>query len=315
MGCCFSTPAGPNAPYPGGAPSGSSRAINSPRLQASATEESGTRSPAVVQSDPTASLASPTSASSRRSRSQQPLDQHIDKPLRRHVWCSSDRTWTRAQLDKERTEFFDTRVTGRAEVWQTVHAALEVMWQSDAEPGATTEGDPEGDTALATAQSILRAAEITLPTGDLAKGVYDSLGHYYPLPEWIVTDPVNISETDEQDRAEDQKGGHVDDDGGAGEESDEVLRKREEKGKAVESQNTVKIRARLSETARDIIVKIDPDDSVRSVAQKILYQSRLDAQSRKIKLVYLGKILKENASLESQGFNTTHVVNAFVFSR
>lgn len=335
MGCCFSQPAGPNAPYPGGAPSGSARAINSPRLRPSIADEGGSRSPRA---------AAHPGSSRRRHRDQQPLDQHIDKPLRLHVWYSKDRAWTRAQLDRERIEFFDTRVTGRPEIWQTLRAALEVLWENDAArrlataPSTATEeeseqGDDEDDshdvdvTALATAQSILKAAEITLPTGNLANGVYDQLGHYYALPEWIVRDPVNVAKQEEDDVEDARRDEELDEDrkGGAlastaavaGRETadaEEALRRREEKGKAVvDERQRIRVRARLSENAKDVVIRVGSDDTVRVAALRILQESGLKDKAVRVKLVYLGKFLKENATLTSQGYQKEHIVNAFVF--
>ncbi|KAH6648268.1 hypothetical protein BKA67DRAFT_522322, partial [Truncatella angustata] len=319
QGCCFSQPAGPNAPYPGGAPGGSSRAINSPRLQPAPAEQGSSRQPDVAQTTrPPAQTSS--SDSSRRRREQRPLDQHIDKPLRWHVWQSKNRTWTRAQLDKEREDFFDTRVTGRAEVWQIVHAALRELWEADLartakSPDPTArEQASDDDPALGTAQGMLRAAEVTLPTGDLANGVYDSLGQYYALPEWIVIDPINITLTGSPEPELDRKVEKA-----SGEESTEDIdeaeaaRRREEKGKAVaEPKSVTMVRIRISETARDILVRVSPEESVRGVAQRALQQSGLDPSSRRIRLVYLGKTLKEDASLAAQGHHKDHVINAFI---
>ncbi|KAI0126200.1 hypothetical protein BJ170DRAFT_597425 [Xylariales sp. AK1849] len=326
MGCCFSRADGPNAPYPGGAPSGSAHPINSPRPQASATEESALRSPPVTESNRPLPQSSPQGSHRRRAQEPPPLAQHIDKPLRRHVWFCDSRAWTKDQLAKERAEFFDTRVTGREEVWQTLQAALGVLWEEKSAQDAsvtTAEGDFDSETALATAQSILKAAEITLPTGDLANGVYDSLGHYYALPEFVVTDPVNVAEDKEQQTdgmgkdvgkaEEDLNGGEhtaeeVVDDG-------EARFRREEKGKAVADERAmIKIRARLSDTGRDVIVKAGNIESVRSVARKIHEEAGLNA-SRWVRLAYMGKILKENSTLEVQGYKQGHVVNALVFTQ
>lgn len=228
--------------------------------------------------------------------SQQPLSQHIDKPLRRHTWVAKNRVWTRPQLARERADFFDTRVTGRPEIWQTIRGALEVMWEADAAAritgddaaAATTPaieneesgggggggGNANDDTALATAQSILKAAEVTLPTGNLANGVYDALGTYYAVPEWIVCDPVNVAEGGDEE-ADDPKA-HDEEDLSGGEETaedvdeEEALRRREEKGKAVaDVRDLIKIRARLSENSRDIVLTIGTNESVRSVIRKI----------------------------------------------
>ncbi|ORY62444.1 uncharacterized protein BCR38DRAFT_410856 [Pseudomassariella vexata] len=311
MGCCFSRPVGPNAPYPSGAPSGSARAINSPQLQASAPEESGQISQSHSPSHPNSN----THRSRRHSHQQQPLSQHIDKPLRRHRWAAENRTWTPTQLAQERADFFDTRVTGRPEVWQTLKVALEVLW----EPNAYD----EGATAMATAQGILKAADITLPTGDLANGAYDSLGNHYALPEWIVSDPINIANdrdaetagVDADRKGEDGLGPDVEvGDTTDALEVDETLRRREEKGKAVENvQDLVNVRARLSENARDVIINIGSEESVRVLSRKIEEEAKLPATKR-IRVAYMGKILKESSSLQAQGWQQGHIINALVFN-
>ncbi|KAI0869482.1 hypothetical protein GGS24DRAFT_512048 [Hypoxylon argillaceum] len=305
-GCCFSRPSSPDAPYSGGASSSSpsARAINSqPTHATTADDPNGQHS------------------ASHSRRAGQPLSQHIDKPLRRHEWTSRDRTWTRADLDLQRTEFFDTRVTGRPEVWQVIRTALEAMWESDGKRAAGVEpADDEDAGGLATAQGLLKAAEVTLPTGNLSNGVYDALGNYYALPEWIVCDPTNLIEDSGARRESVDKDGKGDDDltgDDTAEEvdEDEALRRREEKGKAVvDIKKLVKVRARLSDNYPDVIIGIDADESVRSLSRKIAEESGLPS-TRHVRVAYMGKILKENMSLQSQGWQKDHVVNALVFNR
>ena len=164
-------------------------------------------------------------------------------------------------MDRERTDFFDTRVTGRTEIWQTLRAALEIMGSG---------GDTEDvDGGMATAQQILDAAAITLPTGDLANGAYDGFGAYYPMPEHIVADPANMAYAPL---------GIDDDDKGAGcEEPDEeeLLKRREEKGKGVLSADDLTtVKARLSDGGGpDLVVSIGKNDSVRSLARRLLEES------------------------------------------
>jgi hypothetical protein len=209
-----------------------------------------------------------------------PLSQHIDKPLRRHEWVSKDRAWTRADLDRQRTEFFDTRVTGRPEVWLVIRTALEVMWEADVRRAAGLEPADDDDTdGLATAQGLLKAAEVTLPTGDLSNGAYDSLGNYYALPEWAVSDPANVAEDSGAQRDSIERDRKVEDDLTGEDTADEVdedeaLRRREEKGKAVvDIKNLVKVRARLSENYPDVAISLDADETVRSLARKIVEES------------------------------------------
>lgn len=296
MGCCFSRPSGPNSPYPGGAANSSARAINPPPLT---LPES-------------ASQTNPQTPTRRRRRDQGPLDQHINKPLRRHAWSIHDRRWTRRQLAKERAEFFDTRVTGRPEVWQTLHAAIQQLWEP-------VSPEAEEDEALATAQSILSAAEVSLPTGNLVNGVYDSLGNYYQLPEWVVSDPDDVLD-DDTDDTRDVKGelAGTEDDTGAGDEEEddaEAEERRAEKGKAVvDVREQITVRARLSETGRDFQVTVGKADTVRTVAKRLAQESSL-ASTKKIRIAYMGKILKETSSLQVQGWQTGHIINAFVFNR
>lgn len=290
------------------------------------------------------------------------------------------RTWTPAQLARERAEFFDTRVAGRQEIWQALRAALELMWEADTvardgrvrqqqqqqqedqgevvvDGGAHTtttttttttdhhhSGEEDRAAALATAQTILSAAEITLPTGDLVNGAYDAFGNYYAFPEHIVSDPINISLTEEA--AGDEVCGDVKGDFTAGEEEtaeeeeeddEEAVRRREEKGKAVvDMRDQVPLRARLSEGDRDVTLSIGRGESARSVSRRIAEEALVGftftppfqvgtfaykspslqlPATKKIRLAYMGKILKESSSLLSQGWKQGHVVNALVFSR
>lgn len=201
-------------------------------------------------------------------------EERINKPLRRHVWTSKDRVWTPATLGRERTVFFDTRVTGHPEVWQSLHGAVQILWLPLArEPF---------DEGVAAAQLLLDAAEITLPTGDLAQGAYDSSGQYYQLNEWVVADPVNMGEDEAtidsvaagllaRDLKEDLAGGEE-----TTEELDEYenVQRREEKGKAIDNtQNRLSVSARLSENDGKVTVSFSESDSVGTISSKILSAS------------------------------------------
>ncbi|KAL8366996.1 hypothetical protein RB595_007890 [Gaeumannomyces hyphopodioides] len=393
MGCCLSRPTGPNSPYPGGdaAVSASASAINQPPnpsaprvLSRSSAGPSGAASAVASPASPRQTQQQQESPDQyqqqqqqrrRHRHSQQPLSQHINKPLRRHLWVSRDHVWTRQALARERADFFDTRVTGRVEIWQTIRAAMEVLWESAPPPtasaispstspqqsssvaaaAATTTGSSSGghrdrpvtspiqpnqdqDEALATAQSIFSAAEITLPSGDLAQGVYDALGNYYSLPEWIVSDPLNAVDAEDlppaTDEEEDEDGDDDDDDDAlvsdakrnvyvaasspAGDEDDDDDghgRRRSQKGKGVAPavpEETISVRCRLSENARDVMVTIGKSESVKSLARKIVDEARLPNNSR-VRIAYLGRILRDHPSLVAQGWKEGHVLNALVF--
>jgi len=205
-------------------------------------------------------------------------------------------------LDRERIEFFDTRVTGRPEIWQAIHAALQVLWQGG------DNGDDE-DGGLGTAQMILTAADITLNRGDLCYGVYDRFGESYQLPEHIVADPANIVDTPEEE-VEERSGSEPSDLS-----EDELLRRREERGKAVlRAEDMCVVRFKLSDRdSMPLKVTIGKQDTVRLVCRRIVEEMEIPPTKR-LKLAYLGKILIEKEGLLAQGFDLHHVVNALVFN-
>ncbi|RQM05744.1 hypothetical protein DH86_00004116, partial [Scytalidium sp. 3C] len=212
-------------------------------------------------------------------------------------------------IDRERRDFFDTRVTGRPEIWQTIRAALEILWSGG------DLGDDDG--GIATAEQMFEAAGITVPTGNLANGVYDALGAFYSLPQWIVSDPVNLQDSPNDGDSSLDAGDGTDKTAGedvAQVDEEELMKRREEKGKGViNPEDLVKVKARLSEgNGTDIIVSVGRNDTVRLLCRKIFEESGLAAPKR-IKIAYLGKILKENQSLVAQGWSEDHVVNALVF--
>ncbi|KAF4122370.1 UBQ protein [Geosmithia morbida] len=299
----------PNSPYLGGAPNSSARAINpSPSL------DDGASTPPTAH--PPSSQSQPRPRCRRLERR---LDQHIDKPLRRHKWTSKNREWTRSQLGRERRDFFDTRVTGRTEVWQTIHAALEALWAD------TTGQDSD---ALAMAQTILSAADISIPTGNLANGVYDTLGNFYSLPDLIVCDPTNVApgsshDEDDDDNGDDAKpvlsssggGTRPNDDPDDDDETPATsTATRGGRGKAVAEahEEQVTLRVRLSENGCDYQVSVALSENVRSVVRKV---DHVLAPDKKIRLAYMGKLLKDNLSLEVQGWHQGHIINALVFDR
>lgn len=191
-------------------------------------------------------------------------------------------------MDRERTDFFDTRVSGRPEIWQTLNVALDVLWAAAIakRDGPNVSGDDSNAVlALATAQTILDAADITLPTGNLADGAYDLLGNYYQLPAHIVSDPLNIASGDEDNddhqsgegkTAEDPAADGDDDGDDDDDRDDEAERRRVDKGKAVINvSDQVLAVIRMSSTARDLKLDVGKDESVRRINHRILEESNV----------------------------------------
>lgn len=249
----------------------------SPRVINSAANAAGPDQLAVRQpsSFPVVETTNHRSRSSRR-RSQAshlPLNEHYNQPVRLHAWRSKHRIWTRAQLSRERKEFFETRVTGRPEVWVALSAATSFLQAGD----------------LNTARSIIDAAGVTVPTGNLCEGCYDENGALYRLPHCIVSDPENILD----DRTAEQGHGVTDFDGDAisdrklamSEESEDELlpedieRRREEKGKMSE-RDLIRVKARLSDRGGpDIPISIGKLQSVGLLANKVQAEAGVRSSS------------------------------------
>ncbi|KAJ5578067.1 uncharacterized protein N7459_007031 [Penicillium hispanicum] len=260
--------------------------------------------------------AAPTPSSRRRRRAPHlPLNEHYNEPVRLHVWYSKRRTWSRAQLDRERREFFETRVTGRPEVWAALSSAISLMQAGD----------------LTTAQGIVDAAGVTIPTGDLCEGCYDEQGVLYRLPQCIVSDPENIVKTasggatpDKAEQVEDTEAlsdGKLATDDASGDEliAEDIERRRDEKGKTSE-RDLIRVQARLSDRdGPDLVMLVGKGQSVGFLARKVQQEAGVCdwcfiSTHQRVRIAYLGHMLKEHESLLEQGWQTGHVVNALIAS-
>jgi hypothetical protein len=139
---------------------------------------------------------------------------------------------------------------------------------------------------MATAQSIIDAAGVTVPTGDLCDGCYDESGALYRLPETVVMDPVNaVDSTGSEDRpscSETGDLGYVVSNNKLGvdvdsedEYDEELERRREEKGKGNE-RDFIKVAVRLSDRGGpDITITIGKDQNVGALARRVQADARV----------------------------------------
>lgn len=167
---------------------------------------------------------------------------------------------------------------------------------------------------VASAQGVLDAAGATCPTGEIWRGVFDEWGTEYRVPEWAVVEPVGVVEVGEEEE-----------EGDGTEDGEQSLAEEKGKGRMGE---VVKVRARLSDRGTDVVVEVGMEERVSAVIARIaeaakvsvlhssrramLTNSQLAATSR-VRIAYLGKILREHDSLAAQGYSEGHVVNALVF--
>jgi hypothetical protein len=174
---------------------------------------------------------------------------------------------TLLELFNARADYFDTRITGRAEVWAAVRLVSELVEQG----------------SLAEAQAVLDAAGCTCPTGSLwgrKGGVYDEFGERYEVPVWCVARPVTVAEpTPREAEAARSAGASVregtEDDAKERNGTDGVvLLGQESRGKAKAVEHTmagreISVKARLSHSARDVVIQIGNEDNVNVLLQQI----------------------------------------------
>ncbi|THC91043.1 hypothetical protein EYZ11_009502 [Aspergillus tanneri] len=252
QGCCFSSPRDDT---------------DSQYASRVATGERPAESSPPVHSSSDTSAPSASSTVRQRPANQFALSEHFNAPIRHHVWYSKRRLWNRAQLDQERKEFFETRVTGRPEVWAALSAALSFLRDGD----------------LATAQSMIDAAGITVPTGDPCQGCYDEQGVLYRLPQCIVSDPENTmhsnatGEDEHDDDDLDIEGGKLSPDEASGDEliAEDLERRRDEKGK-ISERDLIRVKARLSDRDEpDLVVAVGNAQNVGVIARKVQQEARV----------------------------------------
>ena len=206
------------------------------------------------------------------------LHEHYDAPLQLPpAWRSTNRTWTYSQLERERSEFFETRVTGRQDIWGALKNVSELLRHGE----------------LETAQGILEAVGVTIPTGKLTEGCYDEQGNLYRLPEVIILDPTNVI----PEQARPHRTSNIDgetmvgiseaktaaigsgraEDPAKEEDSEAVERRRDEKGKGSE-RDAIKVRCRLSDRGGpDVVVLIGRSQTVGTLARRV--QSEADVSA------------------------------------
>jgi len=147
------------------------------------------------------------------------------------------------------------------EIWAALSSAISLIQSGD----------------LVTAQGIIDAAGVTVPTGDLCEGCYDEQGVLYRLPQCIVSDPENIARGEGHStasgsvREEDSDGKSATDDASGDEliAAQDLERRRDEKGKTSE-RDLIRVLARLSDRdGPDLMMLVGKSQSVGFLARKV----------------------------------------------
>lgn len=163
--------------------------------------------------------------------------------------------WTRAKLERERQDWWDTRDSGSREIWQAYRAMV-----AHAQAGEIKE-----------AQTLLDAVGCTCPTGKLWHAIYDERGVEYAIRdgrrnyEWLVFEPSGLLGEGEVDSTEDKGKTEVD----GGNENESGAAKGKGKARAEDKGKVVKARCRLSSTGRDHYVDYRKGEPIGSIMEAL----------------------------------------------
>ncbi|KAF7725497.1 Ubiquitin domain-containing protein 1 [Apophysomyces ossiformis] len=210
------------------------------------------------------------------------------------VW-TAEQPMTQAELQTQRDTFWDTSPSygGREEIWQALKAAVEC---------------PD----LQLAQSILDAANVILPTGNLVDGCFD--GNRYEIPIYCIIKPTNLlpDDTDESSSIQDNRSCTpiMAASTSASVPAETLLSKRDSCSSSASailamplpnlnvSRTNVDhpILVRLS-TGKDIELCISrEDETVASLKKRLFMHTEIGItpETHQIRLIYLGRLLKDN---------------------
>lgn len=280
MGCCASTPsAGDGANTPAVRPHSSSRNITAPSTRRASHASQPGAPPQSFNDRPNVPLK-PIPADQ---RSQLPNALTAASPNARVKPLSDpwNTTWTPSRLEKERSDWWDTQVTGNPDMWGAIRMAAQSLQAGE----------------LQTAQAMLDVTGCTCPTGLLWRGVYDATGVQYKVPEWVVVQPEGLAEENEVEVE------------GASFSTAQT--------DAVEAERTgeiVKIKVRTSHDQRDVVVSIDKRETMDKIIERIKSHAKLDSTAI-IRVAYRGRLYKAHESLESNSywnFDNAHILTALV---
>jgi hypothetical protein len=170
---------------------------------------------------------------------------------------------THAILIRERTAFFETRVAGHPEVWAALRLICEMLERGEMEE----------------AQAVMEAAGCTCPSGEVwgrRGGIWDERGERYVVPAWCVGVPKGTVMDGEGNEQEGTDGSGIEEESSEEEEvKKKVVEQDKGKGRLVEAEKEeekvgdVKVRVRMSHTARDFVVRTRADTKVHTLLKKV----------------------------------------------
>eukprot|EP01083_Nonionella_stella_P078064 213431_1 len=175
---------------------------------------------------------------------------------------------TRADLEKKREEFWETRIDGEPETWEGLH-----RWVDTTDEGAK--------------KLIIKELCLTQPEIDKDEGMScysNNRGNKYEIPQFILSNPKNLlpDEVDQSDVDPDDK-----------------------------NSSPLTFKIRLS-SGTDIEVTLNTSSRISDVKSHIASSQSVEASN--IRIVFKGKLLKDNVKLAKSGIVDGIIVQAMIKS-
>ncbi|KAK6353800.1 hypothetical protein TWF730_008226 [Orbilia blumenaviensis] len=209
-----------------------------------------------------------------------PLSQRLDTPLKRLAWIHDEAKEgpppTVTRLEREREDFWFTRVTGVPQVWNVIRAICEMLM------------DDDSNEQLDICRDMLTAAEITLPTGSFEGGAWDKTGNQYRVPRHVICNPLNVRPPSPKPTIETSSSNTMS--GGEEENSRKVV--------SLESMHMMaKFRVQYNYDIRDIDVDFWSDEKMKKIAVRIIKQFGLDPETHRACFLLDGKPFNQKKTI------------------
>lgn len=208
------------------------------------------------------------------------------KELCKPKW-TSELPMTPEQLEVQKEGFWETAPTyeGKPEIWDALRRICEAP-------------------SLSQAQTIAKSIPLNFPTGKISDGCYDPLGNFYTLPNYCLSDPINLlpfSEPQASLKVENEPLPTKTEDALSQHTLIERLAKPD-----------IKIRIRLN-TSEDVLLEVSRSDTIAQVRERLGAARNWEQdgnQPQNVRFIYFGKVLKPTSTLTSLNVSTDAVIQA-----
>ncbi|KAK6511847.1 hypothetical protein TWF481_000753 [Arthrobotrys musiformis] len=236
---------------------------------------------------------------SRRSRNNIPPAQRLDRPLKRparwvHDVEKDGPPPSITSLQRERDDFWFTRVSGRPEVWATIKGICEMLMEDNSAE------------ALANARSMLAAAEITLPNGSFESGAWDKMGNRYKVPRHILSNPANVGKASPPRTSIKSK------------DSKESIKSDMAEGREATltaMPYMVKFRVQEGGNVSDMEIEVWTDEKLKRAANRLIVKAGLSPENHVARLMVDGKSFDLDKTLEDPDqpvWLATRIIQVFI---